>query len=468
LSDLAVTSNKAAAAAVVVASLAFCSSRDARAQGFSVARFGGEHGTPMTTDATAIYYNPAGIGFSKGGHAYGDLSLAWRSATYDHAPAPTDAPVPPGAEGANAGHASLLNFLASPFLGATYRLGDAAIGIAFYTPFGGQDSWDQNDAFKGNKQFPGAVDGVQRWYSITGEIRSSFLSFAGAYRFGNVSVGASLNVIDSVVNTIRAREATGQNDLATEGRSWLDTTAWNVSAGIGVTVDAIPNKVRVALSYQSRPNFAGGFRTSGTLHTAFASNRSDKTAVDFHTDLPDIFRAGVSWRPMDQVELRLFGSYERWSALGQQCVTAPGSSCHVQANGAAQPGSQVIINQIRDWHDAATVRLGASYWFRPDLEAYVGLGYASTAVPNSTLEPGLPDFHTLSIAVGGSIRVLDRLRLDLTYTEYVAFSRDNTGESIHPTLNGPTGAGSPSRNPDSGGKYGQDIGAFNLSADFAF
>jgi long-chain fatty acid transport protein len=33
----------------------------AGATGIAVARFGGEHGTPMTSDPTAMYYNPAGL-----------------------------------------------------------------------------------------------------------------------------------------------------------------------------------------------------------------------------------------------------------------------------------------------------------------------------------------------------------------------------------------------------------------------
>src|SRR5689334_5304902 len=108
-------------APAALASMLFVVPGVARASGLSVARFGAEHGHPMTTTAPAIFYNPAGIAGSEGGHLYGDLVLAWRRATYDRAT--SDTVVPPGADGTNTGRATLFNVLAEPFVGATYRLG---------------------------------------------------------------------------------------------------------------------------------------------------------------------------------------------------------------------------------------------------------------------------------------------------------------------------------------------------------
>ena len=78
--------------------------RTASASGYSVARFGGEHGHPTTTNATAIYYTPAGIGMSEGIHAFVDVSAAWRRVTWEHSAAPTD---DTSVDGANTGRAKL-------------------------------------------------------------------------------------------------------------------------------------------------------------------------------------------------------------------------------------------------------------------------------------------------------------------------------------------------------------------------
>ena len=430
----------------------------ALASGISVQTFGGEHGTPMTEDPTAIFYNPSGIAGSHGGNAFADLTLAFRHATYDRPN--SDANVPAGGEGANTGRASLLNLLASPFLGATYRFGDFAVGAAYYTPYGAQVSWDTNKAYKGSTQFPGAVDGVQRWYSITGVLRSSFVSLAAAYDFGALEVGLSGNLIQTVANTVRAEDPTGGNDLATEGRSWLDTSSIDFSMVLGVTYVPSSN-VRIGFSYQSRPNFSGGIRASGHLRTLFPRGSENDNKVEFLTNLPDIFRVGASYRPREDVELRLFGDYQRWSALGDQCVVNPGANCPINANGSAG-SANVILNQVRDWHDTFGVRGGASYWLAPEIELFAGMGYSSNAVPNDTLEAALPDFNAISAAIGGRFLVVKRLHFAATYTEFFYFSRDTTGESLHPTLS------PPSESPDSGGKYTQQVGVLDLNANFAF
>src|SRR5687767_12116154 len=108
---------------------------EARAGGFAVARMGGEHGHPTTTNATAIYFNPAGIGMSEGYHVFLDANFAWRKLTYTHETQPTDDATAP--DGANNGKGELFNVLASPMIGVTGKFGDFAIGAGFYTPFGG-------------------------------------------------------------------------------------------------------------------------------------------------------------------------------------------------------------------------------------------------------------------------------------------------------------------------------------------
>jgi long-chain fatty acid transport protein len=463
-SDFAATAPKAhALMRRLLASLAFTvlalPPGFASAAGLSVARFGGEHGNPMATNATAIFYNPAGIADSSGGHVFGDANLAFRRATYTHESAPTDAPVPPGAEGANTGRATMFNVLVEPFVGATYKFGHVAVGAAYFVPFGGQNTWDKNDAFQGNGRFPGAVDGVQRWYTIQGALRSSFLSVAGAYDFGNLSAGISVNLIDTIVNTVQARNATGDNDVRNEGRAWLDAQSWDVSVGAGLAYRPIHN-LRLGLSYQSRPNFGGDIRATGDLHL-FTGSRTD-SRIAFTTNLPDIVRGGAAYRPNDRIELRLFGDYTRWSALEHQCVMAEASSCNINADGSAATGSEVDLNFVRNWHDTFAVRAGGSYFLTPKVELYAGVGYTSNAVPNSTLEPALLDFNAMSAAVGGVFSLFDRVQLGTTYTQVFYISRDTTGQSIHAAELGA------SRSPDSGGKYTLALGLLNVNVDVAF
>jgi len=135
---------------------------EARAAGFATARFGGEHGTVVTTNPTALYFNPAGIGFSEGTHVFLDGQLAMRNATWEHTLAPSDIVPqnPAGGEG-NAGRAHLFNVFGAPALGATTKLGNLALGAGLFVPFGGRASWDTNGQFVGS-QYPLAATDVQR------------------------------------------------------------------------------------------------------------------------------------------------------------------------------------------------------------------------------------------------------------------------------------------------------------------
>jgi long-chain fatty acid transport protein len=440
--------------------LVFCGT--AHASGYSIASFGGEQGTPMTTNATALYYNPSGIADSEGGHLYVDANTAWRHAGYDRPASPSDAPVPPGAEGANTGHASLLNLIPSPFAGATYKLGRVGIGAAFFTPFGGQSAWDKNDRFEGNTSYPGPVDGVARWSAISGILRSSYFSLGAAYDFGPVSVGVVGNLIQTVVELSQARQPTADNDITTEGRSLLDVRGWNGSVGFGVTYKAIPNKLRLGLSYQSRPGFGGGMVVSGTLKTVFSSGQLDTNAVDFTTDLPEVLRAGAAYRPRKDLELRLFGDFQTWSVLVRQCVVRSGSSCEINPDGSARPGSNVIVNQPREFHDTFGIRGSASYWTSEHVELIFGAGFASNAIPARTYEPAILDGDAVTLSGGAVLGVLPQLSLGLGYMQLLYLPRDTIGQSVTPELV------SPSSGPDPGGKYSLQAGVFTVSADFAF
>lgn len=436
----------------------------ARASGISVARFGAELGHPTTENPTALFYNPAGIALNDGTRLMLDGTVAWRRVKYWHPPAANDVPEPEGAEGANNGEANLFNILVSPFLGASTKLGPVALGLAAYVPYGGQSEFDKNEDFE-ESDFPGAVDGVARWYSIEGEIRSIFLTAGAAYTFGDsgLSVGLTGNLIYSNVHTIRARTAVSDNSIDDEGRSLIDVSSWDLSFGLGVIYEAIEDRLWLGASYQSRPNLDGDMVLSGTLTNHFARQTVSTTDVDLHQTFPDVVRAGVRYRPERDIELRLFGDWTRWSALERQCIVRAGEPCEVDGETGAPSGSVVpILNQERDWHDTFGVRAGTSIWITPRIEFMSGLGYSSNAVPDETQEPALPDWNGVSAALGARFELVPGVYAAGTYTQLFYFPRDTRGESEISELS------PPSQGPDSGGVYQHAVGALNANVDVVF
>jgi long-chain fatty acid transport protein len=425
-------------------------SSPAAATGLSVARFGGEHGYPVTNNATAIYYNPAGIADSKGTHVFLDLTAAWRHVSYVHTPASSDVAEPPGATGANTDKANLFNIIPSPMIGLTTKLGDFALGAGFYTPFGGQAVWDQNSRFKNSKSYPGPVDGAQRWFVIDGEIRSSYYTLAAAYHVPGtgLSLGVSGNLVQSTINILRARNVNGDNNTLAEGRSWLDVSGWEGSFGAGVLFEAVPEKLWFGASYQSRPGVSGGMKLSGDLKNDLGGQVTT-SPVNAHQDFPDVYQLGARWRARKDVELRLFGDYTRWSSFKDQCISQKDQPCS---------GTSLLLDIPRDWHDTLSVRAGGSFWVSPTAELLAGLGYYSTAVPDSTLDPSIPDWQAVSFTLGGRVRIVKSLHTELSYSQFFSPQRDNSSTS---TLN-------PPKAPNAGGVYKQDLGVVNLNIDIAF
>lgn len=475
-------------AAALVTTLA---SAPAGASGFLAARFGGEHGHPTTDNPTAMYYNPAGLALQPTHGAkrragwnfrlYLDGTFAYRTASYDRPAAAISHPGTPGPDGgftpddaiaANSGKADLGgDFVASPFVGVTTDFGieNFGAGLSAYVPFGGAAAWDKNDAFAGNAAYPGAVDGVQRWWTMDGRIQSLYVTAAAAYRIPELrlSLGLGVNAIQSSVHTVRARNLDGSDDLVVaggtlkEGRSIIDVSGWNLGLSGGVIWEPV-ERVWIGLSYQSQPGL-GEMHLDGTLGTVLADGQPGVTDVELQQSLPDIWRLGGRWQPDDRWELRLFGEYVRWSRFERMCiVNAANPECDLRDNGSEIVGDgSVIQNLPRNWDDAFGIRAGVSHWFTPGVEVYVGAGYDSNAVPDETIDPALMDMNKFTAAIGGNFALTDRWNLAATFTQVFYAERDVKVENVRSFE-------APSAQPNAAGVYDQSISVLNVYTQYAF
>ncbi len=457
----------------------------AHAGGFLVARFGGEHGHPTTTDATALYYNPAGLAFASGTRVYLDGSFALRTATYDRPAGAIDhvgTGTPSDGVSANSGRATLSNAIASPFFGVVSDLGQPglAVGLSFSTPFGGPSVWDSRDTLK-TSPYPGAVDGPQRWASIDGTIRSSYVTLGGAYQIApaRLSIGLSANLVLSQVNTVRARNGNGTDDLVSsggavqEGRSVIDVRGTTGSIGVGVVWRPI-DELWLGASYQSQPGF-GEMKLEGTLDSKLATAAMTHDKVEVLQSLPDVVRWGGRFRPSKQLELRVFGDFARWSVFDKQCLlnqNDPKRSCTLNPDGTLDGpggGSGVTFAVPRHWKNTFGVRAGGSYWVTPEVEAFVGGGFDSNAVPNATIDPALFDMNKGSASAGARVTLLEqRLIVDATFTQVFYASRtiaprprDGSGDAVSP-------AQPPSRTPDMAGTYAQAASVLVVGVGYTF
>lgn len=456
---------------------------EAEASGFSVARFGGEHGTPMTTNGTSLYYNPAGFAASQGTRLFVDVTTAWRSASYRHTEASTDYSSQGGldadlAREANTAEGSVFNVIPSPAIFLSGKLGDLGLALGFFTPFGGSAYWEKNEDFAESPRYQGLYDGGQRWYTIDGSLTTSYVSGGLGYHLKDIglSFGASANVLISSISTLRARNADGTDNIVREGRTYMDVSSLDWSLGLGVRYATEGDEVVVGASWQSAPNLNGEMRFSGTLTNIYGPEDAltDGSAgdTDFTQSLPNVFRAGIEVKASPQVAVRLFGDYQTWSAMEHHCVVVPDGTCDIRSDGS-DANNKGTVNQPRHWKNTFGVRAGLSYWLDAEkaagggvssgnTELFAGVGYASNAIPDAYLEPALMDFNAFTPVVGARFGLADSLNLAVSYTQVIYLSRDNSGKSkLAQQL-------PPSRGPDAGGEYKQAIGVLNVNAEYQF
>jgi long-chain fatty acid transport protein len=433
-------------------------SSSALASGFSVAHFSGEHGHPTTDNPTALYFNPAALRTERP-ELFIDGLFAYRKASYTRPAQPSDADDVPGAEGANVGRATLVNALASPSLWFALPL-SARLSLAagVFTPFGGPIRWDERSELESSR-YPGPVDGVNRFHAIEGLLTTSYGSLGGSYALGDgeLRLGAAFNLLYSRVDDVRAWSG-GSNNVAAEGRSLLEVDGFSWGFGAGVFYECSCKGFRAGVSYQSRPNVSGGMALDGRLSNNMGGPSS--ADVELAQDLPDVLRAGVAYEPQPNIELRASGSWERWSAFERQCVAERGESCDVSPDGSQPNGAHVLQNVPREFQDAFEARAGVSVWTSSALEVFSGIGVMSQAVPDATLETGLPDFFGVTFSLGAKARLSDALSVGGSLSHIVSPARDVASKYASYAL--------PSKLPDASGHYTQSVSYADLNVAVRF
>jgi long-chain fatty acid transport protein len=422
-----------------------------------VARFSGEHGHPTTDNPTALYFNPAALRATRP-ELFVDGLFGYRRMRYVREARPSDAPDVAGAEGANVGRATLDDWLASPSLWFALPVSERfALAAGIFTPLGGPISWDERGEMA-SSPFPGPVDGVTRFHAIEGLSITTYGSLGASYAVSpSLRFGLALSAIYTRIEDVRAWSG-GSNGAGGEGRSLLevDGLAWGFGAGVYYET---PDKTwSFGLSYQSRPNVAGGVELEGRLSNNIGGPSGAN--AELHEDLPDIARLGVAYRPRPELELRVFGAWERWSAFERQCIVQAGAACRIDADGGQPDGGGVLQNVPRHFRDAIDARLGLSIWTSPRLEFFSGIGAMSEAVPDSTLEASLPDFFALTFSLGTKYGLSDAVSVAGSLSHLVSPPRSAQSTLQNREL--------PSRLPDASGHYAQSISYADVNVSLRF
>ena len=359
---------------------------------FATAR--GEAFVATADNASAIYYNPAGITQLEG--------INFRSGLYGIHLDPAFT-----AMNNNTFHIEH-QWAAVPQFFSTYTLKDwpLSFGLGVYSPFGGNITWPQDTGFRSV-----AIEGSLTYMTINPVVALRLapgLSIAG---------GAMVNYVDLEMEQGLLASEMPTNFFRFKGNGW--------SAGYNVGLLWQP---------QEKVSLGATFRSSATVdlngQTEFeqyplsrlglypATNRVAQS--DFEFPFTVVF--GISYRPTPKWNLEFNADYTDWSSFGTNNIHM------INPPRAMRTDTPVVL----DWQPSWMFEFGVTRYFDHGWHVSAGYVYSQNAVPDAHYSPLAVDLdrHFFSLGAGHRGKHFD---FDVTYQFGYGPAHTVTGSSASTT-----------------------------------
>lgn len=396
----------------------------------------------------ALWYNPAGLGFS-GEQLQIDATLTFLNVDYTR--------VDSGGNTLDTVHGTNTP-LPIPTIAGSFDFGleNVTFGVGVFAP---------NAALM---EYPEELNGgaaPQRYslLSMQGSILAA-LGVGGAWRpIPELSIGLSGFLVYGAFAARTALSAcdgaicTFPEDPEYDGVAQLTLNpAFSGIASLGVTWD--PGPVRIGFSVSSPFELAGRasiqVRTPGAaaFEGAFARNRAGdcagvpdaevaaderhrcrETNANVDLDFPVVLRLGVQLDVIENLALELAVVYEAWS-MQRAAVIQPDQVYLTDALGGALDYEIGPLSIPRNMNDTVSVRLGGEYTIDHFVQIRLGGYYENGSFSDQWLQALTIDSDKIVISGGASIRAVDGLWLDVMVGYAHLFPR-NVTTSMVPQVN---------------------------------
>lgn len=335
--------------------------QDARATGQ------GEAFVAQADDASAIYYNPAGLTQIRGTEITSGGMITF-----------PDSKLKGGGAGAEMNTMSFL-----PHLYMATDLGAAQspwrFGLGFNVPFGNAAQFADNGPFR---------------YLVT---RASLAVFniqpTVAYQVNeHLSLGAGVNIYDATT----ALSQHVNTSPFPDGHFHFDGDGQAVGGTAGL-MWKINSQNTVGVVYRSP--FSVNFVGNADLNTVLGHQ---SVPADASIQFPQSIAGGYAFRPIKHLKLEADIEWTNWDTLNKLVLHAPGSA----ANGTTIPFN---------WMDSMYYEFGVQYEVNDQWTVRSGYIYSENTVPNSTFSPTVPDSNRHVFSVGLGYAATTRFSVDVVY-----------------------------------------------------
>jgi long-chain fatty acid transport protein len=360
----------------------------------------GSTGVANSQDASAIYYNAAGILGVKQMDAQlgGTLIAPSLSFTPEGGTKQTQNPLSP-----------------PPHAYFVYKFSpQVAAGVGVFTPFGANSQWPED--FSGRQL---AQTSQVATYDINPTVGFAPLDW--------LRLGAGVQVVYGTLDVSRAINF----GPAGEGSVALSATDWGFGYNLGVQADLVPQFLTLGVHYRSevRMNLAGDARFQDIPPELAPLPPFQNADITTNLTLPASVGLGLAIVPLPKLLVALEANWMQWSSLQEISFDFP------PEGPSPNPAMERDARSVKDWHSRVNVRLGGEYGLTDALAVRAGFVYDPTPSPEETLAPDLPDANRLKFSLGAGY-AFSSFRADLGYQFVLLQEQRSTFPALAGTYSG--------------------------------
>jgi long-chain fatty acid transport protein len=376
-------------------------------------------------DASAIFYNPAGLNQLKSAQFYLGTFL-------NH----------PDREFAGSGQFSETNhrwyhsmslYFAAP---VTDRV---ALGIGFFSPFGMGTAWPPEWAGRYITTFS-----TLKTYQLNPVISVKPLE--------NLSLAAGFDVLWSKVQLKKkfpvAFTMFGQTFKLGDGETDLTGGGYGFGYNLAALYEPITG-VKFGVSYRSP--IAVTHRGNLETKTPLPLPPPDRDTGSADLTFPPSVTMGISYSRLQPFSFEFDTTWTGWSTYDAFRLNLLNP---ILVNGELTSR----LDTPKQWHDAWAFRFGGSYEIWEGAKIRAGYIYDMTPVPDKTFDPQVPDANRHIFTVGGDMKI-KRFTLGLAYNYILSEDRTKNNQIVTNGVPAPLQAN---------GKYSSDVHSLALSCAFNF
>ncbi len=373
------------------------------------------------SDASAIFYNPAGLNQLKGAQFYQGLFLNHPDREYSG--------LGQDSQTNHRWYKSMTAYFAIP---VHHRV---ALGIGFFSPFGLGTAWPPTWAGRYVTTFSS-----MKTYNLNPVISVKVLE--------NLSVAAGFDVLWSKVRLKRKTPVVVRRRVFPDGEISLDGNGVGYGYNFGMLYEPLSG-VKLGVSYRSQVSVMhyGAFTTN--LPPPFPAVTS--IAGSANLVYPPSLTMGIACSRFKPFGFEFDTTWTGWSSYDKLKVNL---DWPIMVNGVMN----TTLTTPKNWHDAWAFRFGANWAIKEGMKVRVGYIYDLTPVPDTSFDPQVPDANRHIFTVGGDLKIW-RFTLGIAYNYILSESRTKNNAIV---TNGVPAA------LQANGRYNSDVHSIGLNWAFQF